>query len=171
MGCSRAAQSVRRKLQSSLALTLLLLAIPLVAYGQVARDATTSASAVLTTLTNTITLAHTSTGSNLVLVVGVSMDIFGGTGATVSGITYNTVPLTKAGAHNDALIQRRTEIWYLIAPATGNNNIVVTASIPAGAVGTVVGATTFTGADQTSPIRSYASNDGNSDAVNVDVPS
>lgn len=142
------------------------------AQAQVAIDGSSSAAALLTTVTNTVTLAHTSTGSNLVLVVGVSMDIFGGSTTTVSSVTYNSVPLTMAGSHNDSVNQRRTEMWYLIAPATGNNNVVVTVNVPVAAtIGTVVGATTFTGADQTSPIRTYASNDGNSNAPHVDVAS
>src|SRR6202166_4572983 len=142
------------------------------AQAQVALDASTSAAALLTTATNTVTLAHTSTGSNLVLVVGISMDIFRGSTATVSGVTYNSVSLTRAGFHNDSSNQRRTEMWYLLAPATGNKNIVVTVNVPAaGTIGTVVGATTFTGADQTSPIRTYASNDGNTNAPHVDVAS
>src|ERR1700686_2853385 len=142
------------------------------AEAQVALDASTSAAALLTTATNTVTLAHPSTRSNLVLGVGISMDIFRGSTATVSGVTYNSVSLTRAGFHNDSANQRRTEMWYLIAPATGNNNIVVTVNVPAAAtIGTVVGATTFTGADQTSPIRTYASNDENTNAPHVDVAS
>ena len=63
-------------------------------------------------------------------------------------------------------------MWYLVNPPLGNNNVVVTENIiAAGTVGTVVGATTFTGVDQTSPIRAFASNDGNSDSGNVTVAS
>lgn len=40
-----------------------------------------------------------------------------------------------------------------------------------GTIGTVVGATIFTGADQTSPIGRFASLDGNSATPNVDVAS
>ena len=146
--------------------------ISLQAQAQVALDATTSSSRRLTTGTTTLTFAHTTTGTNLVLVVGVSMNISGGVSATVGGVTYNGVALTKAGAHNDSANQRRTEMWYLIAPATGTHNVIVTVKVPfAATIGTVAGATTFTGADQTSPIRTYASNDGNTNAPYVDVAS
>ena len=79
-------------------------------------------------------------------------------------------------AHNDSTNVRRVEMWYLVNPATGNNAVVVTESISSAAatIGTVVGATTFTGADQTSPIRAFASNDSNGaakDTVNVTVAS
>ena len=91
---------------------------------------------------------------------------------SVTGVTYNGVALTSAGSHNDPTNVRRVELWYLIAPATGNNNVVVTENLVAGgSVPTVVGATTFSGADQTSPIRTFASNDGNSDSANVTVTS
>lgn len=249
---ARAAQTIRRTLQSCLPLMFLLLAIPLAAHGQVALDASTNTSKQVTQASNTVTLAHTSTGSNLVLVVGVSMNISatttyaltaaanasggntvytgtitggagnayvgliftvagfsgGGTadngtftctastattltlnnaagvartqGATAKtssltaiGVTYNGVALTRAGFHNDSTNVRRVEMWYLINPTTGNHNVVVTESISSAAatIGTVVGAATFTGADQTTPIRAFASNDGTNDEANVTVSS
>jgi uncharacterized repeat protein (TIGR01451 family) len=146
--------------------------ISLESQAQVALDATTSSSRRLTTGTTTLTFAHTTTGTNLVLVVGVSMNISGGVSSTVGSVTYNGVALTKAGAQNDSGNQRRTEMWYLIAPATGTHNVIVTVKVPfAATIGTVAGATTFTGADQTSPIRTYASNYGNTNAPYVDVAS
>jgi uncharacterized repeat protein (TIGR01451 family) len=244
----RAAQAVRRTLRSGFALALLLLAISHAAHGQVAIDASTSIAQRVTAAASTVTLGHTSTGSSLVLVVGVSMNmsnqgslsltsvanasggntVYTGTitggasnaytgfvftvagftnganngtftctastattltlsnaagvaqshgatasaSSTVTGVTYNGVAMTRAGFHNDSTNVRRVEMWYLAGPATGLNNVTVTELIPgAGNVGTVVGATTFTGADQTSPIRAFASNDGNSDAANVTVSS
>ncbi len=150
------------------------------AFSQVAVDATTTASAGLTRAANTLNFTHTTTttGTNLVLVVGISMNISTRTTTTITGVTFNGTALTLAGAHNDSTNARRTEIWYLINPPTGTHNGVVTANIPTGfgngTVGTVVGITTFTGADQTTPIRSYASNDTagtNSNDVFVNVPS
>ncbi len=136
---------------------------------------TSSITRVVTRAANTVTLAHnTFTGSNLVLVVGVSMNISAKINTVVGGVTYNGVALTSAGAHNDSTNVRRVEMWYLINPPTGNNNVVVTVNVGAGGnpnIGTVVGATTYTGADQTTPIRTFASNDGNSDAASVNVPS
>ncbi len=134
---------------------------------------TTSLAQRVTSAANTVSLAHnTITGSNLVLVVGVSMNISARNTSTVSGITYNGVALTLAGVHHDSTNVRRVEMWYLIGPATGNHNVVVTENVPgAGTIGTVVGATTFTGADQTTPIRAFASNDGTNDEANVTVSS
>jgi uncharacterized repeat protein (TIGR01451 family) len=170
----RVTQMLRRGIRSGFVLALLLLTIPAATNAQVALDATTSVAQRATQAANTVTLAHTSTGSNLVLVVGVSMNISARTATTVSGVTYNGVALTRAGFHNDSINLRRVEIWYLAGPAIGNHNVVVTESISgSGNIGTVVGATTFTSADQTSPIRAFASNDSNgtNDAANVTVSS
>jgi len=247
-----AAQLMRRTILSRAILLLLLLVVPLLAGAQVVVDATTRIAQQVTQAASTVTLAHTSTGSNLVMVVGVSMNIsaqstfnitsanahvgattvyngtftggagnalvgvtftiagFSGGGTAdngtftctastattltlnnangvlrtqaataatqafqnVTGITYNGVALTRAGFHNDSTNVRRVEMWYLVAPASGNNSVVVTESIVGrGSVPTAVGVTTFTGADQTSAIRSFSSNDGSSDAANVTVSS
>src|SRR5260370_42363358 len=56
-------------------LLLLLLVVPQLAGAQVAVDATTSIAQQATQAASTVTLAHTSTGSNLVMVVGASMNI------------------------------------------------------------------------------------------------
>jgi len=143
-------------------LVLLLLLWPSLGLGQVAFDSATSVGQHVAAGTTTVTVPHTTTaGSNLILVVGISMNITNNTGATVSGVTYNAVALTQAGAHNDGGLTRRVEIWYLVAPATGLNNVIVTVNLPGGTgvLGAVVGAATFTGADQTIPIRSFLSAD------------
>lgn len=115
------------------------------------------------------TVPFTVTGTNNVLIVGMSMNISGNTGATVSSVTYNGTALTLAGAHNNVANTERVEIWYLVAPATGTNNIVV--NYPSG-VGVVVGATNVSGADQTSPIRDFISGDGAAAAIaTLNVPS
>ncbi len=70
----------------------------------------------------TITYNHTCTGSNLILWVGV---VSGDN--TMTGITYNGVSLTQVGSS----FQLGTEfltLWYLIAPATGSNSLVITRS-------------------------------------------
>ena len=141
------------------------------ANAQVALDSVTSASGDLTSAAPTLTFSHTSTGSNLVLVVGISLNISGQTGATVSGVTYGGAALTAAGTPQSNG-SRFSQIWYLINPATGTNPVVVSLSLSgAGTIGTVAGAATFTGADQTTPIRTYAKNTGNSSSPFVNVAS
>ena len=109
---------------SSLLVLLWLLLWPSIFLGQVAFDSATSIGQHVAAGTTTVTLPHTTAGSNRVLVVGISMNIANNTGATVSGVSYNGVALTLAGAHNDGGLTRRVEMWYLVAPATGLNNVI-----------------------------------------------
>jgi uncharacterized repeat protein (TIGR01451 family) len=125
--------------------------------------------------TKTLTFNHRTGngGVNRLLVVGVSLNIANDTTASVTGVTYNGVALAQAGAHSDAATSRRVEIWYLLAPAIGNDAVVVSVNVPgANTVGAVAGATTFTGADQTVPLGSFVSADGaNAGYSQLDVPS
>ena len=135
---------------------LMLLHAAAYSHAQVAVDATTSSSAELTgNATRTLTFAHTTTntGANLVLLlVGVSINITNAPATTVTGVTYRGAALTLVGAHNDAGNTRRVEMWYMLAPSTGNRNVIVSVNIPAAqTVGVVVGATTFTGVDPNCP--------------------
>ena len=121
-----------------------------------------------------INFNHTTANvANRLLVVGVSMNISGNAGATVTGITYNGTALTQLGVHNDAGNTRRVEIWYLVAPAVGNLVVSVTVTLPnAARVGVTAGAMTFTGVDQTLPLSAMVSNDGAGGAFSqLDIPS
>ena len=160
---------------------ILFLALPALVHAQVAIDSASASNAVGSTpangslagAANVLTFAHTttSTGTNVVLVVGVSMNNSGGGTQTVASITYNGVGLTLAGVQNNSNTSSRTEIWYLVAPASGTHNVVVTVNLGGSTVGTVAGAVTFTGADQTTPIRTFASNSGQTAFAFVNVNS
>ena len=137
---------------------------PLSLVGQVAIDSTTSIGQEVSGATPTVTLPHTTgiAGTNRLLVVSVSINITNNPAAAVTGVKYNGTPLTVVGVHNDAGNTRRVEMWSLIAPAIGTNNVVVTLNLPGGigTLGVVVGAITFTGADQSSPFRPFVAADG-----------
>lgn len=96
------------------------------------------------------TWSHTCTGSNRILVVGVNArGLIADTNTTVTGVTYNGVALTKI--RHDQIdsgdtMRGRSELWYLIAPDTGANNVIVT--FTGATVATVCGAVSFTGAIQ-----------------------
>jgi uncharacterized repeat protein (TIGR01451 family) len=148
------------------------------ARAQVVVDASTFlGQEVRTGAASTITFGHTTNpaGTNRLLVVGISLDTTGNTAVTVSGVTYKGIPLTSAGAHSDGTSAERVEMWYLIAPATGNNNVIVSFNGLNGTpVGVVVGATTFTGADQSAPLRPFVfADDGGtvSSLSSLNVPS
>lgn len=84
----------------------------------IAVDATASGSANSTTLT----VSHTCTGSDLVLVVV----CYAANGDQITGVTYNAASMTQAAKITD--VNNTGYIYYLVDPDTGANDIVVTAS-------------------------------------------
>jgi uncharacterized repeat protein (TIGR01451 family) len=163
--------------RTGVALSLLLLclaAVPVSA--QVAVDAGDAGGGGRITTGGNFTFTHTTAGASRILVVGVAMNITNNTAAQVSGITYNSLPLTFLSAHNDAGNTRRVEIWFRLAPTLGTNTIQVTLNaFGAGTIGATAGGVTFTGADQTDPVRPFVSTDGAAAATPwhsvLDVPS
>ncbi|HYC87703.1 MAG TPA: C25 family cysteine peptidase [Thermoanaerobaculia bacterium] len=123
-------------------------------HAQATFSAQTSTTDTLTSAANTATLAHTTAaGTNRLLLVSVSMNINNATGTTVTSVTYGANQLTLLDAISDALPETRTEVWYLLNPAVGAGTVTVTAGgiTPGQDVETVVGATTFSNADQSAP--------------------
>jgi len=104
---------------------------------------------------------HTITGSAPILFVAVAIDRNGGTGGgdqTVSGITWNSVSLSKIDASNYAQNDTqntwdRIELWYLKSPATGALSGTVTFT---GNTKCCIAAYSYTGVDSTSPIGTVA---------------
>jgi uncharacterized repeat protein (TIGR01451 family) len=158
-----------------LCLLLLFAATSLTA--QVAVDTVSSGANELTGSfggTATLTVAHTTTAAttNRLMVVGISIDITNSTATTVASVKWNGAALTKLGVHNDAGLTRRVELWYLLAPATGPNNVVITVNIPFFTTeGVAAGVTTFTGVDQTVPLGTFTAADGaNGTNSQEDIP-
>ncbi|MGH7408186.1 MAG: DUF2341 domain-containing protein [Candidatus Methylomirabilales bacterium] len=120
--------------------------------GSVAMDAVSTG----TTATSSLTISHTTSGTNRLMLVGVSITDDGAGGApSVSSITYNGVGLSSVGSRATSDSSARIEIWRLVAPATGANNVVVTLSSDPHAM--TVGVMTFTGVDQSTPLGTFAS--------------
>lgn len=86
-------------------------------------DAATNGSFV--TGSTSMTYAHTVAGLNRLLVVGVSA----GASDIVTGVTYNGVAMTRINVRNNG--NSTAYLYYLIAPATGTHNVVVSTSAPA----------------------------------------
>lgn len=109
----------------------------------------------------TCTWSHTVTGSNPSLYVGTCLDTAGGT--TVSGITFNGVALTQLGtlAEGGAI---RGDLWFLVAPATGTHDIVVTKSA---AVPNSATAVSLIGVHQTVPNGTPVNAQGSTDTPTV----
>lgn len=99
--------------------------------------------------------SHTCSGSNRLLIVATA-DWVGGDTDTTTGITYNGVALTKLTA-SKAFNTARSQLWYLVNPASGAHTIAVTSS-----AGMAFIASSYTGVDQSTPLGTPVANTGNS---------
>jgi uncharacterized repeat protein (TIGR01451 family) len=152
-------------------LALLVVAVASDASGQSVFHGQSQTTDVLTSAANTTTLAHTTANTdNRILLVSVGMNIRNATATAVASVTYGGVALTRLNAVTDAGPDTRTEVWYLLAPPTGANNVVVTAGgiTPGQNVEALVGATTFSGVSQTAPPS--AARAGQNSPATVTIP-
>lgn len=102
------------------------------------------------------TFSYTCTGSNLILIVGVcSFDTTLGN-RSVSSVTYNSVALTPLTAQDLSSVSGRVQLFYLIGPATGAHNIIVTMGGTATAFD--IGVVSFTGCDPSSGFNAQNGN-------------
>ena len=119
----------------------------------IALDTSTSSSDNSGSATS-LTWSHTCTGTNLILIVTVST-----TPQTdkVSGVTYNGVAMTRVGyAGNSGSQSVASYMYYLLNPATGAHNIVV--SVPSNSTNITGDAISYTGVLQSGQPDSYAVN-------------
>jgi hypothetical protein len=95
-----------------------------------------------TSFANSLTFAHTCTGTSLGIFVGIGS----GTGSNdFTGVTYNTVSLSID--RTDFSAGQSTWIWDLINPATGSPHNIVISKTGNAAFGAI--SASFTGVDQT----------------------
>ncbi len=117
--------------------------------------------------TSSFSFPHTvtSSGSNLLLIVGVMTD----SGRTVSVTpTYAGQDMSPVIARTHASGKPRVEIWELVAPATGPNTVAVTLSSIDKAV---VSAISFMSADQITPTEGSLCAEGTSTSPSVSIVS
>src|SRR5579864_2513574 len=113
---------------------------------------------------SSLSWSHTvGSGSNRVLVVGV-------VGACVPSVTYGGVALTHAGqVYNNNHSPDTTDLFVLVAPATGTNTVQVsysgcTSDVEAGSI-------SFTGVNQSTPLAHVTTNFGSGTNPGVTVTS
>jgi hypothetical protein len=165
MGTIRRNQnSVKTYLALITIIAVFCLAYPSTAEAAVEVDAESSNS---TFGTSSITISHTTSGTNRLMLVGVSLNNDGY--EEVTGVTYNSVALTLVGtvANDD---DSRVEIWKLVAPDTGTYDAVVTFSADLLQEG-FAGVVTFTGVHQTTPLGNFTSAIGDGITATVDISS
>ena len=107
-----------------------------------------AASGGATTAASSLTFAHTCTGSDLILFVGA----FNGTN-NVTGVTYNGVAMTLV---DTAVAQAGVnyKLFYLINPATGANNVVISTDVASNVLRGV--STSYTGSAQSGQPDSFS---------------
>ena len=114
-----------------------------------------------------VTVSHTTSGTNRLMMVGISMNP---SGESVSSVTYNGINLTHVGTQEDGAALARVEIWSLVAPDTGTHDVVVNFT-DLGHKGASVGVMTFTGVDQTTALGAFSGNSGLSASASTTVAS
>ncbi|HXH42060.1 MAG TPA: C25 family cysteine peptidase [Thermoanaerobaculia bacterium] len=140
---------------------------------QILFDAASSTTFASGAATFTGSWNHTTTSAaNRYLVVGVNIDLSGRT-SNSTGVVYGT----EGGGPNSAMTALgsisngtnvRTELWGLVAPATGTHQITVTVSNPSARNDTVVaGAQSFSGVDQANPTGTAVTGSNNSAIASV----
>lgn len=112
---------------------------------------------------------NSTTGSDRLLIVNVAFWNNGGAAAGCSGITYGGVAMTLVTNSRQLSTGNKflTEQWYLVAPATGTNNVVATVGGQCDKLGLAV--LSFTGADQTNPIDVNGKTSGTSGTVTQSI--
>jgi uncharacterized repeat protein (TIGR01451 family) len=115
--------------------------------------------------TTSMSWFHTTSGSNRILIVGVS---YSAGSITTTTVTYGVTSLTRIGVQSATLNQNRTELWYMVAPPTGSNAVAVTVS-PARQMAAC--AISYTGVNQSTSLNTFASAAGQSKTPSVNVPS
>lgn len=100
-----------------------------------------------TSLTYSFTVG---TGDDRLLIVHVWHSVMG----DISGVTYNSVSMTKLAEQADGGGSNYLDVWYLVAPATGANDVVVSKDTSGVMVSTCA---SYSGVDQTTPIPTSAS--------------
>jgi len=120
---------------------------------------TTAASGTSVTVTHVV-----DAGNDRLLVVCVGFNP--GAAGTITGVTYAGAALTRlGGVVNGTTVA--SDIWYLVAPAVGTDNIVITASPSLGAI--YCNNSNWTGVDQTTPMGTVTTATGTDNTPTVTV--
>jgi uncharacterized repeat protein (TIGR01451 family) len=126
-------------------------------------DAGSSVVSNTKTATSAAWLHTVGSGSNRILIVGVS--IVDTTTNYVAGVNYGGAALTRIGTISRGTLYL-TEMWYLLSPNSGTNTITVNMSNGASIT---AGAASFAGVNLSSPLGSFVSANGNNNNPTVDA--
>lgn len=113
--------------------------------------------------TTSITFSHTCTGSDRLLIVAVIGDP---TTDDVTGVTYNGVAMTQVGKQSPAIGYRWAYLYHLEAPASGANNVVISAGSAHYLWG---GAASYTGVNASGQPDQTATNSGTGPTLTTSI--
>ena len=127
-----------------IALPVFFVWFPHISHAAIAFD---NATKVVGSATSSLTFSHTSTttGQNLILFVSTYEDLSAPGSSLITGVTYNSAPLTSISSDQRSPDGWET-LWYLLAPATGTNDVTVSASSSVAGLRAI--AASYTGAKQ-----------------------
>jgi hypothetical protein len=114
---------------------------------------------------SSLSWSHSCSGSDRLLVVGTNSGDLSAGDRPVTSITYNGANLTKIRSDDAGNI--RTELWYLVVPASGSHTIQVTFS--GNNINVQAGAVSLTGVDQSSPLDANNGATGSSPSPSVSI--
>ena len=133
------------------ALLAVLIASPF-AHAQLAQNGTSTSAFTFTNAALSTTFSHTTPAlANRLMIVAVHLNTTNSTATTVASVTYAGQALAfGSGVSDGGAPNTRTELWFIVAPATGTNNVVVTVqNVTAGqSVESLIGVTTYVDVDQ-----------------------
>jgi hypothetical protein len=114
---------------------------------------------------NPFTFSHETAGDGRLLLVSVASQPNSDDTVVeeVTGITYGGQPLQKVGDDARDVDNARIEIWRLVDPPLGPNDVIITFNDafddPTNGEGAIAGAVSFTGVHQTDPLGTFESAD------------
>ncbi len=102
-------------------------------------------------------------GANRLLVVEA---MIGSASDILTGVTFNSIAMTRIGISAATTDNQRVALYYLVAPASGAHNIVISTS---GATRIDCRALSYTGVDQTNTLNEFSSNTATGTITGVTV--
>lgn len=124
----------------------------------------TSAGITSSSGATSLTISHTVSGDNRLLVVSVAVGGASSGSSFITGVTYNGVAMTQIAYTYDVDVDGQLSLWYLVAPATGTHDVVITASSSRYIGGEVA---SYTGVMQTSPLDTYTTKSTNNSTTHT----
>ena len=115
---------------------------------------------------SSFSFSHSCSGSDLLLIVSVHCD----NGIDVSAVTYAGQSLTLVSQLVHSNGKPKVEVWRLISPPVGSNTVAVTLS-GGNSDKVTIGAISYNGVNQTTPIDGVTSAQGYSTSASVTVTS